>query len=130
MPLAPELQKQIFEKIKSVLQKQSPPMVISKNTKDCFELIGNKPVPYGSKKEIVPGMYFSSVAARKNMISFYFFPIYFHTDEFKPLISTMIKTLKGKTCFNIKKTEEVDEKELAALLKKGAEMWRKNGYMQ
>jgi hypothetical protein len=38
MPLTPEIQKQVFEKIKSVLQKQTPPMVISKNTKECFEL--------------------------------------------------------------------------------------------
>lgn len=130
MPLTAETRKQIFDKIKSVLKKQSPPMVISKNTDDNFELTGNKQVLYGSKKEIVPGMYFCSVVARKDMISFYFFPLYYHADDFKALIPTMIKTLKGKTCFNIKKPEQVNENELTALLEKGVEAWKENGYMQ
>jgi hypothetical protein len=129
MALSNQTKEQIFEKIKSVLQKQSPPMIVSKNTKDCFELIGNKPVPYGSKKVMAPGMYFSSVVARKSMISFYFFPMYYHLDDFKDLIPTMIKTLKGKTCFNIKKQEQVDEKELSTLLTKGIEAWKNLGYM-
>lgn len=130
MPLLPEVRKDIFEKIRSALEKQAPPMVVSKERVDVFELSGNKPVPYGSKKEIVPGMYFSSVVARKDMVSFYFFPLYYHEDDFKDLIPTMIKCLKGKTCFNFKKSEQVDEKELNALLKKGVKAWKKNGYMQ
>ena len=130
MPLTPETRKQIFENIKSVLQKQSPPMVVSKNTKDCFELIGNKAVPYGSKKVMAPGMYFSSVVVRKDMISFHFFPIYMNREIFESLIPNMIKLLKGKSCFNFKKPEQVNEKELSALLKKGIEAWTKLGYMQ
>jgi hypothetical protein len=130
MPLTPETGNLIFEKIKSVLQKQCPPMIVSKNTKDCFELIGNKPVPYGSKKVMAPGMFFLSVFVRKDMISFHFFPIYMNREIFEPLIPNMIKLLKGKSCFNFKKSEQVDEKELSALLKKGVEAWKKNGYMQ
>lgn len=130
MPLTSEVRKEIFEKIRSALQKQSPPMAVAKDNENVFELMGNKPVPYGSKKQIVPGMYFSSVVARKDMVSFYFFPIYFHTDDFINLIPTMSKCLKGKTCFNIKKPEQVNEKELNALLKKGVQAWKKMGYMK
>lgn len=130
MPLTPETRTAIFNSIKSVLQKQCPPMVASKDKEGVYELMGNKPVPYGSKKIIVPGMYFSSVVARKDMISFYFFPIYYHTTDFIGLIPTMAKCLKGKTCFNIKKPEQVNVKELSALLKKGVVSWKKLGYMK
>ena len=130
MPLTPEIRNEIFETIKAVLKKQSPPMVVSKDKEGVFELMGNKPVPYGSKKTIVPGLYFSSVVARKDMISFYFFPIYYHTADFINLIPTMSKCLKGKTCFNFKKTEQVNAKELNALLKKGVVAWKKQGYMK
>ncbi len=130
MPLTVEDRQAIFDSIRAVLQKQSPPMVVSKDKAGVFELMGNKPVPYGSKKTIVPGMYFSSVVARKDMISFYFFPIYYHTDDFIDLIPTLAKCLKGKTCFNFKKPEQVHVKELNALLKKGAEAWKKLGYMK
>ena len=130
MPLTAEDRKQIFDSIKSVLQKQCPPMLVSKDKEGVYELMGNKPVPYGSKKTIIPGMYFSSVVARNDMVSFYFFPIYFHTPDFIDLIPTMAKCLKGKTCFNIKKREKVNTKELNALLKKGVAAWKKQGYMK
>src|SRR4051812_27733885 len=125
MPLTAETRNEIFEKIKSVLQKQSPPMIVSKNTKDNFELIGNKPVPYGSKKVMAPGMYFCSVVVCKDMISLHFFPIYMKREMFELLIPNLIKLLKGKPCFNFKNTEQVNEKELSALLKKGFEAWEK-----
>jgi hypothetical protein len=129
MPLTPEVPNEIFSKLKSALEKNCPPMVCSKDKEGVYELMGNKPVPYGYNKKIVPGMYFSSAVARKDMVSFYFFPMYMSAG-FKDLIPTMIKTLKGKTCFNIKKPEQVNEKELNALLKKGVQAWKKNGYMK
>lgn len=130
MPLTDESRKEIFNSIKVVLEKQCPPMVLSKDKEGVYELMGNKPVPYGSKKKIVPGIYFSSVVARKDMISFHFFPIYMQQKEFIDLIPTMKKCLKGKSCFNFRKTEEVDPKELSALLKMGAKVWKKMGYMK
>ena len=130
MPFTTAERDEIFNKIKAALKNVAPPMQVSKDKPGVFELIGNKPVPYGSKKIIVPGMYFSSVVARKEMISFYFFPLYFHTDDFKDSIPALIKFLKGKTCFNFKKPEQVNEKELNALLKKGVQAWKKNDYMK
>ncbi len=129
MPLTPEARKEIFDKLKKALEKQCPPMVCSKDKEGVYELMGNKPVPYGYDKKIVPGMYFSSAVARKDMVSFYFFPMYMQPG-FKELIPDMIKTLKGKTCFNIKKSEQINEKELNALLKKGVQAWKKSGYMK
>lgn len=105
-------------------------MVVSKDKEGVFELMGNKTVPYGSKKIMVPGMYFSSVVLRKDMVSYYFFPIYMQQKEFIDLIPTLQKCLKGKSCFNFKKPEQVDKKELAALLKKGVQVWKKMGYMK
>ncbi len=130
MPLAVETRNSIFNALKSALEKLSPPMVVSKNKKGVFELIGNKPVPYGSKKTIVPGMYFSSAVARKDMVSFYFFPLYYHEKDFIDTIPSMKKHLKGKTCFNFKRSEDVNNKELEALLKKGVKAWKMNDYMK
>ncbi len=130
MPLAPEIRTAIFTRLKSALGKCVPPMVVSKEKKDVYELMGNKPVPYGSKKTIVPGMYFSSVVARKDMVSFYFFPLYYQEKNFAEVIPNLIKSLMGKTCFNFKKPEQLNEKELAAMLKKGMQAWKKNGYMK
>lgn len=130
MPLTDAIRKEIFNAIKEVMEKQCPPMIVSKDKDGVYELMGNKPVPYGSKKVIVPGMYFSSAVARKDMISFYFFPIYYHEQDFIDLIPELKKCLKGKTCFNFKKTEQVNKKELIALMKRGVIAWKKMGYMK
>ena len=129
MPLSDQDRKIIFDKVKNVLKKFSPPMAIAKDKEDVFELMGNKPVPYGSKKVTVPGMYFSSVVARKDMISYYFFPMYMDQGSYDPILVNSKKYLKGKTCFNYKKVDQVDEKELSAILKKGVTVWKKLGYM-
>ena len=42
----------------------------------------------------------------------------------------MIKSLKGKACFNFKKPEQVAEKELNAFLKAGVKAWQEQGYMK
>lgn len=129
MAFTEETKQEIVTKLKTALKKCTPPLVIIKDTKDGMELIGNKPVPYGSAKKIVPGMYFASLIIRKDYLSFHFFPIYFAREHFEPIIPTFIKCLKGKTCFTIKKLEQVNEKELDALLKKGIEVFKKSGYM-
>jgi hypothetical protein len=130
MALKPETRNAIFETLKASLKKQCPPMVCSKDTVTCYETIGNTPVPYGSTKKIVPGMYFASAVARKDMVSFYFMPMYYHQNDFVGVAPTLLKSLKGKACFNFKKLEQIDEKELDAMLKKGTRAWKKLGYME
>ena len=64
------------------------------------------------------------------MVSFYFFPIYTNLNEFKDMAPTLMKCLKGKSCFNFKKEEQVNEKELNAILKKGVQAWKKAEFMK
>ena len=130
MPLTEETKTAIFNKVKKQLETCCPPMVGRKSAYHTFEIIGNKPVPYGYKKEIIPGMFFAAAAIRKDMVSFYFFPIYMNAAAFKGIAPNLFKTLKGKSCFNLKKPEQVNEKELATLLKKGMTVWKKAGYMK
>lgn len=129
MPLSPASKKEITDKLKSAFLKCAPPMVIAGQSKDAMQLMGNTPVPYGYSKKIVPGMFFCSYVVRKDMVSFHFFPMYMN-DEFLKHIPNLGKTLKGKTCFNFKKPEQVHEKEIAALLKKGVIAWKKLGYLK
>ncbi len=130
MPLSEQETTAIVQQLKKALLKCTPPMVIAKESDAGMELIGNKEVPYGSKKQLVPGMYFSSYVVRKDMVSFYLFPMYMHMPEFEPLMPTLKKSLKGKSCFNFKKSAQIEPKELAAILKQGVAAFKKFGYMK
>lgn len=74
-------------------------------------------------------MYFASVAQRSDSVAFYFFPIYYKTAEFKKVAPSLIKCLKGKTCFHFKKEDQINPKELDALLKLGVKAWKAEGYL-
>ncbi len=130
MAITDETRKIIFNKLKNQFDKICPPMVLDKFTEGkSVTIIGNKPVPYGHKKEIVPGMYFVSVEQRKDSVVFYFFPAYMQEDAFTDHAPNLWKCLKGKTCFHFKKEEQVNEKELQAILKKGIQLWKKLEYL-
>ena len=130
MAVTATTKQKIFDQIKKVMSAHCPPLVIKKGSGQGFEVIGNIPAPYGYKKEIVPGMYFASTVIRKDSVAFYFFPIYGAPKEFQSLAPNTLKTLKGKTCFHFKKEEEVDEKELKAMFKKGIVFYRKQGWIK
>lgn len=130
MPITSETRQQIYTLLEKHLKKCTPPMkgTFNKEEGSC-ELMGNKPVPYGYDKKIIPGMFFASVAQRKDTVAFYFFPAYMDK-EMKDTAPSLYKCLKGKTCFHFKTVEQVNEKELSALLKSGVAAWKKAGYMQ
>lgn len=130
MALTPETKQNIFNSLLKLMEKFSPPLVMNKKSAMGFELIGNTPATYGHKKEIVPGMYFASSTFRKDSVVFYFFPIYGAPKEFQSLAPNTLKTLKGKTCFHFRKEEDVNEKELNAMMKKGIEVFKKQGWMK
>lgn len=130
MPLSPQTADTIFNTLVEAMTSVCPPLVITKNKKGVFEIIGNTPVPYGSTKKIIPGMYFASAVVRKDMVSFYVFPINGHPELFIDVAPTAMKCLKGKTCFNFKKTEQVNKTEILALLKKALAVWKKAGYVK
>ena len=129
MPIPPETRTLIFAKLKATLEKFTPPLVVSVDKENtAYEIMGNKPVPYGYDKKIVPGMYFASIAQRSDSVTMHFFPIYMNM-KMMEVAPSLHKHLKGKTCFHFKKAEQVDEKELAALLAFGVDAWYKSGYM-
>ena len=129
MPITEETRILIFDKLKKNLEKFVPPLVVSvDSTNTSYEVIGNKAVPYGYNKKIVPGMYFASIAQRKNSVTFHFFPSYMDT-KLKEIAPSLYKCLPGKTCFHFKNVEQIDENELTLLIEKGMISWSKFGYL-
>ena len=130
MPITEVSRDQIFSKLKMILEKFSPPMVVLTDIpKICFELIGNKPVPYGYDKKIIPGMSFGKISHLKESVTLHFFPAYLDP-KLQDVAPSLHKCLKGKTCFHFSKVEQIDEQELINLFKKGEVTWQKLGYMK
>lgn len=80
-------------------------------------------------EDIASETFLAAIAHRKDSVAFYFFPSYYH-DELRDIAPSTYMLLKGKTCFHFKKTEQVHDKELKALLTAGIALWNKSGYMK
>lgn len=131
MPVTIETKEKIIDSLKKILKQYAPPLV-QKKTEGAtgYELIGNVAAAYGYKKEMVPGMYFASTMMRKDSVAFYFFPTYMNEKEFSSVAPNTYKCLKEKTCLHFKKPEEVNEKELKAMMKKGIDYYKKQGWIK
>src|SRR3989304_4234520 len=109
----------VFAKLKSILQPFAGKMTVKADTANTYYLDG----PYSKKwkKEI----FFGSVQIKKNYVSFYLMPVYMYPDLLKGISPELKKHMQGKSCFNFKKIETSLFDELTQLTKQGFERFIK-----
>jgi len=130
MPITDEARILIFDKLKKNLEKFVPPMIVKTDLiNTTYEIIGNKPVPYGYNKKIIPGMFFANINQLKGSVTFHFFPSYMNP-KLNGVAPSLYKCLKGKTCFHFNNELQINEGELTLLLENGINAWRKYGYLE
>lgn len=118
---------QILTDIKQLLQPYHPPLAVKKDSSGCYELWTVKPLEVMGRK--YPELFFASVALQKNFVGFYYFPIYTHPELKNELHPDLLKKLKGKSCFHIKKTDAETYKQIKDALKLGLAHYKKLGWV-
>jgi len=118
---------EILGELKAILSKHSKNLKVTKDTKKVYELYGTKKVVVGKKE--VEGIYFASAVIQGGFTGFYFFPVYTHPHEFSDIPAELKKCLKGKSCFHIKKLDAELLKQIKELVKKGASIYKKAGWI-
>lgn len=115
--------RELFEKLKKLLADFCPPMEARDAGKEKMDLYSTKPVSFAGRdwKE----MYFAGVALQKSQVSLYFFPVYTHPELVEKIPGSLRGNLKGKSCFNFKKTDPVNIGDVKKLLKTGMRHYKK-----
>lgn len=72
---------------------------------------------------------FVGLLVQKGYVGFYFMPIYTDTSLKKYLAPELLKCLKGKTCFHIKKNDPALMKQIKDALKLGYDDFKKKGWV-
>jgi hypothetical protein len=117
----------IFDAIKPLLQAYQPPLVPKRDEAGYFDLWSLKPVVIDGRKK--KEVYFAGLIIQKSYVGFYFMPIYAETDlktVFKP---ELLKLLKGKSCFHVKKLDDELLRQIAAALKIGYALYQERGWV-
>lgn len=112
--------------LRGILKNHSGILKFTSDDGTKCEATGTKEVMQGKQK--VAGHYFASVIPKPKDIRFYYFPLYTHESDVRPLmIPELEKFLKGKTCFHIKGLNQELIGSLEAMVDKGVDMYKKDG---
>lgn len=118
----------IFENIKQMMmpyEKGSLKMIGGHGGMMC--LISQEPaVIHGRKRDEV---WFAGILVQKGYVGFYYMPVYASPEIKKVFKPELLKCLKGKSCFHIKKNDPVIMAQIKESLKVGYAMYKERGWL-
>ncbi len=92
-----------------------------------YELYYGKEIEQLGRK--YPEILFAGLLIQKGYVGFYFFPIYVNVSLKNKLKPGLLKTLKGKTCFHIKKHDPELLQQIKEALHDGYEYYTSRGWI-
>lgn len=117
----------IFGSIKSLMKVYEGDLVARYDLDSKYDLWSEKNVEIEGKKR--KEVYFGGLIIQSRHVGFYFMPVYTDTLLKEVFAPELLKLLKGKSCFHIKKLDKQLEKQISDALKKGYQLYQKRGWI-
>lgn len=120
----------IFNELKKEVNPyEKAPVVARKDIEGKYDLWTEKKGMMAMGKPR-PELNFVSLIIQSSYVGFYYMPIYTNCAYVKDKLSPeLLKNLKGKACFHIKKVGKDVLKQVKDAMKVGYEVYKKNGWM-
>lgn len=118
----------IFNKLKKLLAPYSKGTMVARDDKPSqYSIWNNKEVELKGRKQ--PDVYFAGLLVQKGYVGFYFMPVYANPGLKSALHPQLVKCLKGKSCFHIKKNDPELMEQVKEALEIGFEDFKKKGWV-
>ncbi|TGL60715.1 DUF1801 domain-containing protein [Leptospira sarikeiensis] len=91
-----------------------------------YGLVSEMEIEIKGKKK--PEVYFAGLLVQKGYVGFYFMPVYAKPEMKRIFQPELLKCLKGKSCFYIKKKDPIIFSQIKDALKLGYEEFKKKGW--
>jgi len=117
----------IFSEIKKMLKEYEPPFSSRIDLDSRYELWSNKEVTIAGRKR--KSVHFATIIVQSNYVGFYFMPVYSDSSLKKVFGRDLLSTLKGKSCFHIKKNDPVLLKQTKEAIEKGFKLYKKRKWV-
>jgi hypothetical protein len=122
MPTKPYFEK-MFLALRAILKKHAAKLSVAADKP------GNYYLNAGTRKDGMP-LCFGAAKINKSYVSFHLMPVYCCPDLLEGMSDTLQARMQGKSCFNFKKIEASQIKELTALTKAGLERFKQAGFLE
>jgi frataxin-like iron-binding protein CyaY len=118
----------IFNKIAAVLRSHASGVLTIKGGEGGqIVLSSDKPVVIDGRKKTE--LWLASALIQKGYVGFYYMPVYMSEVVRHRMGAELMKTLKGKACFHIKKDDPVVFEQIKEALRIGVEAYRTKGWL-
>lgn len=118
----------IFNELKKLMQPYvKGHLIVRSDEPGQYGLWSDKIVEvFGRKRN---DLYFGGLLIQKGYVGFYFMPVYADPVLLKQLHPDLVKCLKGKSCFHIKKNDPALMQHAKDALKKGYDCYKEKGWI-
>ena len=120
----------IFDRLEALLTQYSPPFTIRTaevQDKRNYHLWSEKPVVIDGRKK--NEVFFAGLIAQKGYVGLYYMPVYAEPDVKQIFAPELLRLLKGKSCFHVRRLDDDLEGQISAALDAGLELYRKRGWV-
>jgi hypothetical protein len=118
---------QIFAALKAMMQAYQPPFTVKVDEPTRYELWSNKAVEIDGRKR--KEVFFAALIIQKAYVGFYYMPVYAETELKKIFKPELLKLLKGKSCFHVKKLDAALEGQIREALEIGRKLYQDRGWV-
>ena len=117
----------MFNQIRPLLARYQPPLAARHDEPAYYDLWSEKELVIEGRKR--KEVYFAGLMIHKDYVGFYFMPVYAEPEVKALFAPELLKLLKGKSCFHIKKLDDALLKHLEDALRKGFELYQQRGWV-
>jgi hypothetical protein len=119
---------EIFQSIRASMQPYAAKgFSVKTNTENEYDLWSEKNVVFAGKKR--NEVHFATVKINKNYVALHFMPVYVETDIKALFHENLLKLLKGKACFHIKKLDDELLGHIVVALKAGDTLYKQKQWV-
>jgi len=116
----------LFAEVKAVLGPYARRLHARRDEAGYFDLWSEKDIEIDGRRR--SGVFFCGVVVQKSYVGFYFMPLYAGQERLLIFGPELLATLKGKSCFHLKRMTPEIHRQLEEALAAGWELWRERGW--
>jgi hypothetical protein len=119
--------REIFDAVRPLMARYAPPLTVTSDFDARYELTSVADVEIAGRRK--DSVYFGGLIIQSSYVGLYFMPVYADAalaDVFDP---ALLKLLKGKSCFHLRRLDDELLGHVDDALERGFELYRERGWL-
>ena len=117
----------LFAEVKELLDPYATRLTVRRDERGYFDLWSEKDIVIDGRRR--KDVYFCGLVIQKSYVGFYFMPLYADDDLSAVFGPELLATLKGKSCFHLRRLTPELKEQIAAALAAGWRLYEERGWV-